>query len=155
MSDKKFFTSFLTIFLLSGFVFSANNISLLENAKTSGMTIYYDSLSQSGMIEKNGHQLSFRNGEQIVILDSIRMMITDAPEIKNNQLFVSQKFIDDSKKQADKKANKEEKLKKKKKKKKYHVHIETENASFLKMYKIMQSLGIEMHRNSIRVLIGI
>ena len=43
----------------------------------------------------------------------------------------------------DKKANKEEKLKKKKKKKKYHVHIETENASFLKMYKIMQSLGIE------------
>ena len=60
------------------------------------MTIYYDSLSQSGMIEKNGHQLSFRNGEQIVILDSIRMMITDAPEIKNNQLFVSQKFIDDS-----------------------------------------------------------
>mgnify|MGYP003437251109 FL=1 len=96
MDNKKYFTSFLTIFFHTIFVFSANNISLLENTKTSGMTLYYDSLSQSGMIEKNGHQLSFRNGEQIVILDSISMMITDAPEIRNNQLYVSQKFLDDS-----------------------------------------------------------
>ena len=96
MDNKKYFTSFFTLIFLTIFVFSANNISLLENTKTSGMTLYYDSLSQSGMIEKNGHQLSFRNGEQIVILDSISMMITDAPEIRNNQLYVSQKFLDDS-----------------------------------------------------------
>ena len=87
MDNKKYFTSFFTLIFLTIFVFSANNISLLENAKKMGMSIYYDSLSQSGMIEKNGHQLSFRNGEQVVLLDSIRMMITDAPEIKNNQLF--------------------------------------------------------------------
>lgn len=43
----------------------------------------------------------------------------------------------------DKKKNKEEKIKKKKKKKKYHVHLETENKSFLKMYRMMNSLGIE------------
>lgn len=96
MDNKKYFTSLFTLIYLTIFVFSANNISLLENAKKMGMSIYYDSLSQSGMIEKNGHQLSFRNGEQVVLLDSIRMMITDAPEIKNNQLFVSQKFLDDS-----------------------------------------------------------
>lgn len=77
-------------------VFAANDISLLDSAKTRGMTIYWDSLSESGMIEKNGHQLSFRNGEQIVLLDSFRMMITDAPEMKNNAVFVSKKFLDDS-----------------------------------------------------------
>ena len=96
MDNKKYFTSFLTIFFLTIFVFSANNISLLENTKTSGMTLYYDSLSQSGMIEKNGHQLSFRNGEGMILLDSIRIMITDAPELRDNQLYVSKKFLDDS-----------------------------------------------------------
>lgn len=87
------------IFILINFSFLyifSQDISLLEKAKTSGMTVYWDSLSESGMIEKNGHQLSFRNGEQIVLLDSLRMMITDAPQLKNNQLYVSKKFLDDS-----------------------------------------------------------
>lgn len=87
----------LSILILSSLpLFAANDISLLDSAKTSGMTIYWDSLSETGMIEKNGHQLSFRNGEQIVLLDSYRMMITDAPEMKNNAVFVSKKFLDDS-----------------------------------------------------------
>jgi N-acetylmuramoyl-L-alanine amidase len=60
------------------------------------MTVYWDSLSESGMIEKNGHQLSFRNGESIVLLDSLKMMITEAPELRGNQLYVSKKFLDDS-----------------------------------------------------------
>lgn len=87
------------IFILINFSFLyifSQDISLLEKAKTSGMTVYWDSLSESGMIEKNGHQLSFRNGEQIVLLDSLRMMITDAPQLKDNQLYVSKKFLDDS-----------------------------------------------------------
>lgn len=74
----------------------ANTLSLLEQAKTSGMTVYWDSLSESGMIEKNGHQISFRNGEALVLLDSYTMMITDAPEIKENNIYVTKKFIDDS-----------------------------------------------------------
>ena len=32
----------------------------------------------------------------MVLLDSIRMMITDAPELRDNQLYVSKKFLDDS-----------------------------------------------------------
>ena len=82
--------------LLTSITFAAADISLLDNCKNTGMTVYWDSLSESGMIEKNGHQLSFRNGEGIVILDSIRMMITDAPELRDNQLYVSKKFLDDS-----------------------------------------------------------
>ncbi|MCR5063701.1 MAG: N-acetylmuramoyl-L-alanine amidase [Treponema sp.] len=89
--------SFLYLLFIPFFaVHAANDISLMEKSKTNGMTIYYDSLSQSGIIEKNGHQLTFRMGEQIVLLDSLQMMITDAPEIKNNQIFVSNKFLSDS-----------------------------------------------------------
>jgi N-acetylmuramoyl-L-alanine amidase len=93
MKLKKLAVLFNSI-VLSTMLFAANDISLMEKCKNSGMTIYWDSLSESGMIEKNGHQLSFRNGEAIVLLDSIRMMITDAPELRDNQLYVSKKFLD-------------------------------------------------------------
>ena len=95
MKLKKLAVLFNSI-VLSTMLFAANDIALMEKCKNSGMTIYWDSLSESGMIEKNGHQLSFRNGEAIVLLDSIRMMITDAPELRDNQLYVSKKFLDDS-----------------------------------------------------------
>jgi len=96
MKIKKLFATVLTTFTLINIAFAANDIPLLEKGKTSGMTVYWDSLSESGMLEKNGHQLSFRNGEGIVLLDSIKMMITDAPELRDNQLYVSKKFLDDS-----------------------------------------------------------
>ena len=86
----------ISLFLLAVKLFAANDISLLEKGKNSGMTIYWDSLSETGMIEKNGHQLSFRNGERMVLLDSLRMMITEAPELRDNQLYVSKKFLEDS-----------------------------------------------------------
>ena len=86
----------ISLLLLAVNLFAVNDISLLEKSKNSGMTIYWDSLSETGMIEKNGHQLSFRNGEGLVLLDSIRVMITDAPELRDNQLYVSKKFLDDS-----------------------------------------------------------
>ena len=88
--------SLISLLLFTAGLFAANDIALLERSKNSGMTIYWDSLSESGIIEKNGHQLSFRNGERMVLLDSIRMMITDAPELRDNQLYVSKKFLDDS-----------------------------------------------------------
>ena len=95
MKKIKFFTFLFLIFNFS-FIFASNDISLMDKGKNLGMTLYWDSLSESGMIEKNGHQLSFRAGEEIVLLDSIRMMITDASEIKENQIYVSNKFINDS-----------------------------------------------------------
>ena len=95
MKKIKFFTFLFLIFNFS-FIFASNDISLMDKGKNLGMTLYWDSLSESGMIEKNGHQLCFRAGEEIVLLDSIRMMITDAPEIKENQIYVSNKFINDS-----------------------------------------------------------
>ena len=88
--------SIISLIFLCASVFAANDIDLLEKGKKSGMTIYWDSLSESGMIEKNGHQLSFRKGERMVLLDSLKMMLTDAPELHDNQLYVPKKFLDDS-----------------------------------------------------------
>ncbi len=96
MKIKKLFATLFTSIFFMNFSFAANDILLLEKSKSSGISVYWDSLSESGMMEKNGHQISFRNGEGIVLLDSIRMMITDAPELRNNQLYVSKKFLDDS-----------------------------------------------------------
>ena len=96
MNIKKFF-SFFSLFALVIFsIYAANDISLLDNSKKTGVNIYWDSLSESGMLEKNDHHLSFKSGDGLVILDGVKMMITDAPELKDNTIFVSKKFIDDS-----------------------------------------------------------
>ena len=94
-SVLKFFV-YTLFFALSVQAFAVNNISLMEKAKASGITFYWDSLAETGMLEKNGHQITFRKNEQIVILDSVRMSITDAPELKDNKVYVSQKFMNDA-----------------------------------------------------------
>ncbi len=92
----RFLSAFFSIFLITNASFALNDISLMESSKTKGMTFYWDSLAETGMLEKNGHQITFRKDESIVILDSVRMSITDAPELKNNKIYVSKKFIDDA-----------------------------------------------------------
>ncbi|MCQ2575670.1 MAG: N-acetylmuramoyl-L-alanine amidase [Treponema sp.] len=93
---KKIFTV-LTVLLFSITMLAAeNSLILKDKAKAAGMNLYWDSLSETGLLEKNGHQLSFRKNDPIVILDSIRMNITDAPTISNNQIVVSQKFLNDA-----------------------------------------------------------
>ena len=94
-SINRFF-SIIVFLIFTTPVFAANDISLLETAKKNGMSLYWDSLSESGIIEKNGHQLSFRKDEPIALFDSIRLIITDAPSVIDNQIFVSQQFINDA-----------------------------------------------------------
>ena len=86
----------LLIFSIVSSLFAVNDVSLMDKAKTEGITLYWDSLSETGMLEKNGHQITFRNNESIVMLDNVRFEITDAPEIKNNKIYVSQKFMNDA-----------------------------------------------------------
>ena len=95
MKAKKVSLLFI-LSLICNLIFAINDIALLEKSKTNGMSLYWDSLSECGILEKNGHQLSFRNGESLVLLDSVKMAITDAPELKNNQLYVSNKFLSDA-----------------------------------------------------------
>lgn len=74
-------------------VFSQNNYSLIQKTEESGITFYWDSLTSTGMLEKNNHQLTFRPGEKIVVLDSSLIIFTDAPTIENNEIKISEDFF--------------------------------------------------------------
>ena len=87
---------FIAIFSIVSVLFAVNDISLMDTAKKEGITLYWDSLSETGMLEKNGHQITFRKDENIVMLDNVRFELTDAPELKNNKIYVSKKFMNDA-----------------------------------------------------------
>ena len=76
---------------------TSGNVSLLKTAKEMGITVFWDSLSESGLLEKNGHQMTFRKNDGIILLDNLRVMMTDPPVIKNNELYVTDRFIEDAK----------------------------------------------------------
>jgi N-acetylmuramoyl-L-alanine amidase len=93
---RRLFLIFAVLLLSVSFSFAAESIQLLSKAGEKGMLVYWDSLSRTGLLEKNGHQISFRPGDNIVLLDNRRLSVTDAPLDDNGTIFVSQKFMDDA-----------------------------------------------------------
>ena len=91
---KKLVLTALSLLLVS-FCF-ASNLSLLDKSRESGYTLYYDSLSESGIMEKSGHYVSFHAGDKAILFDGMLLTLTEAPTIENNQVMVSQKFMDDA-----------------------------------------------------------
>lgn len=90
---------FLSLYLMLSFfyVFAADSnpsFDLISESEKSGIVLYYDTLSSSGFMEKNGHHISFRVGDNILLLDSQLMVITNAPSITDGKLFVSKNFLD-------------------------------------------------------------
>ncbi len=83
------------LFALCGRLF-AQSLSLLEQSAQKGQTLYWDTLTQSGALEKNGKQVYFRAGSNVILLDNERFAFTDAPQVSGGQIMVSQKFIQDS-----------------------------------------------------------
>lgn len=96
MKNMRKILNLILIFSFSALAYCQNVNSLLEVTRKSGITYYWDSLSETGILEKNGHQISFRKDEEILILDSMVMIFSDAPELKNNQIYISDKFIKDT-----------------------------------------------------------
>lgn len=90
---------FTSLFLFcSGLYAGSVDIPLMEKASSSGMAIYWDSLSSSGILEKNGHQISFQADSEMLILDSAAIAISDAPKISGGKVLVSQDFLDTAEK---------------------------------------------------------
>lgn len=85
----------LVFALLSFFMFHIypQNLNLLSEAEKCGAQIYWDSLSGTGLLEKNGHQVSFRAGDSFVLHDYKKLVLTDAPVLKDGVLFVSESFM--------------------------------------------------------------
>ena len=90
---------FLTIFSLlsQGFSQSAT-LNLISESEKLGATVYWDSLSGAGLLEKNGHQISFRAGDGFVLQDYKKLALTDAPVIKDGVLYVTKSFLDSANK---------------------------------------------------------
>lgn len=72
----------------------AQSVDLAQAALQTGASFYWDPLSGSGILEKNGHQISFRVGEQLVLINYTKLAIVDSPENKNGTIYVTKKFID-------------------------------------------------------------
>jgi N-acetylmuramoyl-L-alanine amidase len=100
MKRPLFIVSLLIISVFCSFAFaveSKTNAALLnlnEQAQKTGMTIYWDPLAENGVIEKNGHQISFRVGDRVVLQDYSLLVITDAPVVQEGVLLVSQSFME-------------------------------------------------------------
>lgn len=88
----KYSLAFLLAFFVLPAVFAEQHL-LEEKASEAGMTLYWDTLSSSGIIEKNGHQISFQAENPLCMLDSVALIITDAPVLKDGKLYVTDEFI--------------------------------------------------------------
>ena len=91
MRKIRVLTAFL-FFLLPAFV-TGQGISLVEKASSRGISLYWDPLSETGMLEKNGHHISFRAGQDYVIQDYQSFLDEKAPYLKDGELLASTSFI--------------------------------------------------------------
>ena len=81
------------LFLLLPSLAAAQGISLVEKASDKGISLYWDPLSETGMLEKNGHNISFRAGQDYVIQDYLSFLEEKAPYLKDGELLASASFM--------------------------------------------------------------
>ena len=91
--NKKLFTALFFAFSLIANSFAAENIDLMETAKKKGISVYWDSLSNTGILEKNGQHLVFRPDQEFVLQNSIKFSYTDAPIISDGKITVTKDFV--------------------------------------------------------------
>ena len=89
-------TLFAAALLLAAGPLFAQSLSLLDQSVQKGQTLYWDTLSQSGVLEKNGKQVSFRAASNVILLDNEKFSFSDAPQIQGGQIVVTPKFIQDA-----------------------------------------------------------
>lgn len=88
----KFFYALQVIFLFL-FPVKAFSVDLIAEAAKTGTVIYWDPLAESGLLEKNGHQISFHAGDNVAILDNRRLILIEPLSVKDGILTASQKFM--------------------------------------------------------------
>ncbi len=103
MNRNHLFVCFI-LFFIHCFIFGQTNlekapkenfINLAESCKESGITFYWDTLSKNGLLEKNGHFISFTLGDASLLFDYDKISFSDAPFLSGNKLEVTNKFIND------------------------------------------------------------
>ncbi len=66
--------------------------AITDVARNLEADLLWDSLSQTGILLKNGHQVQFRVGSDIAILDSVLLVSFGAPQNINGVVTVTQEF---------------------------------------------------------------
>ncbi|MBR1537344.1 MAG: N-acetylmuramoyl-L-alanine amidase [Treponema sp.] len=96
--NRRLFLLFAIFSLATAIFAQTANLNLISEAEKLGATVYYDSLSGSGLLEKNGHQLSFRAGDNFVLQDYKKLALVDAPLLKDGGILVTKAFLDSANK---------------------------------------------------------
>lgn len=86
------------ISLLSRIYSQSVGLDLISESEKLGAAVYWDSLSGTGLLEKNGHQISFRAGDGFVLQDYKKLALTDAPVVRDGVLYVTKGFLDSANK---------------------------------------------------------
>ena len=70
-----------------------SEINLSKRAAEAGITVYWDPLSLSGLMEKDGHKISFQSGTNFIIKDYLTIEQGSAPYVKNGELVATEGFF--------------------------------------------------------------
>lgn len=93
--NKKIITIITLLILISGSLFAATQYNLLDATKSSGISVSWDSLSNTGILEKNGQHIVFRPNQNFVLQNSTKIAYMDAPTISNGNVVVTKDFLDE------------------------------------------------------------
>lgn len=96
LNKKIIFFTFILFFIFSkGFSENIQDKNLLDVAKTNGITLYWDSFSNTGILEKNGQQVTFKTDQNFILLNSTKVVFADAPVISEGTVKVSSSFLNE------------------------------------------------------------
>ncbi len=101
IKNKFIFFSILIFFAGANNIFSENSknsLNLIQKSSEMALSLYWDTFTSSGIIEKDGHQITFQNQSPVILFDNKEFNLTDAPEIVDGKLLVSQDFINQTEK---------------------------------------------------------
>lgn len=92
--NKKIFSVLILVFSVFSFSFAqVPDKDLVDEIKKSGISLYWDSLSNTGILEKNNQHLVFRPDQNIVLYNSSKIGYIDSPVISDGQIKVTSDFL--------------------------------------------------------------
>lgn len=72
---------------------TSTKIDFLSFAQESGMVVYWDPLTNSALVEKNGHSVSFRAGDSFFLKDYKTVVNEKPPVLEDGRLVSSKTFF--------------------------------------------------------------
>lgn len=82
----------LIFFSSPAFAESENESAIRQFAESAGAYLYWDTLAGRGLLEKDGHTLSFCIDNPLIMLDNRKLALVSPPIRKNGDIFVSEDF---------------------------------------------------------------